>query len=238
MYTKIAEWFHLVTPPEEYSIEAAFYQRVLTDSAEIPIKTVLELGSGGGNNASHLKATFELMLVDLSDEMLGLSRSLNPECEHIQGDMRTIRLAKQFDAVFVHDAIVYMTTEDDLRAVMATAFEHCSRGGAALFAPDEVRETFQPLTRHGGHDGDERSLRYLEWIWDPDPDDETYLTDYAYLLRDESGRMRVEHDRHTCGLFPRATWLRLLEEVGFQAQRREGIEDETGSDIFVGVKSL
>lgn len=238
MYREFAAWFHLLTSPEEYRVEADFYGRVLTESAQIPLRTILELGSGGGNNASHLKAGFDLTLVDLSDEMLALSRSLNPECEHIQGDMRTLRLGRQFDAVFVHDAVMYMTSEADLRAAIETAFEHCSEGGAALFAPDDARETFSPRSDHGGHDGEERSLRYLEWSWDPDPTDETYLVDYAYLLRDADGQVRVEHDRHTCGLFPRATWLRLLTESGFRASRRDGIEDETGPDIFVGVKPL
>ena len=238
LYGEFAAWFHLLTSPEEYRVEAEFYGRVLTESAQIPIKTILELGSGGGNNASHLKADFELTLVDLSDEMLELSRSLNPECEHIQGDMRSLRLGRQFDAVFVHDAVMYMTSEADLRAAIETAFEHCGAGGAALFAPDDARETFSPSTDHGGHDGEEGSLRYLEWSWDPDPDDETFLVDYAYLLRDREGRVRVEHDRHTCGVFARATWMRLLEESGFRASRRDGIEDETGPDIFIGVKPI
>lgn len=236
MYREFAPWFHLLTSPEEYRVEAEFYAQVLTESAQIPLKTILELGSGGGNNASHLKADFELTLVDLSEEMLELSRSLNPECEHIQGDMTTLRLGKEFDAVFVHDAVMYTTTEVDLRAAIETAFEHCKAGGAVLFAPDDVRETFSSTTDHGGHDGDEWSLRYLEWSWDPDPDDETYLVDYAYLLRDADGGVRIEHDRHTCGVFPRAVWLRLLGESGFHAERHEGLEDETGPDIFVGVK--
>jgi trans-aconitate methyltransferase len=238
MYTEFARWFHLLTSPGEYAVEADLYARVIAESAQIPVKTVLELGSGGGNNASHFKSRFDLTLVDLSDEMLALSSQLNPECEHIQGDMRTVRLGRSFDGVFVHDAIMYMTTEDDLRAVIETAFEHCRAGGAALFAPDHVRETFEATTDHGGHDGDEWSLRYLEWSWDPEPGDETYVTDYAYLLRDPNGHIRVAHDRHTCGMFPRATWLRLIEGAGFQAERREGIEDETGTDLFVGVRPV
>jgi trans-aconitate methyltransferase len=56
-----------------------------------------------------------MTLVDLSEEMLVVSRRLNPECEHLLGDMRTLRLGRSFDAVFVHDAIDYMTTEADLR---------------------------------------------------------------------------------------------------------------------------
>lgn len=236
MYAEVAPWFHLLTSPAEYEIEAGYYARLIEDAAEIPVESVLELGSGGGNNASHLKARWEMTLVDLSPEMLALSRSINPECEHVEGDMRTLRLGRRFDAVFVHDAVMYMTTESDLRAAIETAFEHCKPGGAALLAPDDVRETFRARTDHGGHDGEGRGMRYLEWIWDPDPDDETFLVDYAYMLRDEAAETRVLHDRHTCGIFPRSTWLRLLEGAGFRARRLDGLPDETGPDIFVGVR--
>ena len=160
-----------------------------------------------------------MTLTDLSAEMLELSRTINPELEHIQGDMRTLRLGREFDAVFVHDAVVYMTTEADLRAAIETAYIHCRPGGVALFAPDHVRENFAPATDHGGHDGtDGRGLRYLEWTWDPDPSDDHYTVDYAYLLREAAGSVRVEQDRHIEGLFSRATWLRLLDEAGFEAK--------------------
>jgi SAM-dependent methyltransferase len=236
LYQELASWFHLLTSPEDYNVEAAFYSRLLSEAAQIPVNAVLELGSGGGNNASHMKAHFELTLTDLSTEMLALSKSLNPECEHIQGDMRNLRLGRQFDAIFVHDAVDYMNTEEDLRGAVRTAFEHCKPGGAALFAPDYVSETFKPIAEHGGHDGEVRSLRYLEWDWDPDPADNTYVADFAYLLKDETGDVRVVHDRHICGLFERSTWLRLLSEAGFQPEIRPGIEGETGLDIFIGIK--
>ncbi|MDQ3963656.1 MAG: class I SAM-dependent methyltransferase, partial [Actinomycetota bacterium] len=208
----------------------------LIEAAQLPVRTVLELGSGGGNNASHLKAHFDLTLVDLSEDMLALSRSINPECEHVPGDMRSVRLQREFDAVFLHDALDYMTTVDDLRSAIETSYVHCKKGGAALFAPDHVRETLVAKTDHGGHDGEERSLRYLEWTWDPDPDDDTYVADYAFLLRDANGRVSVEHDRHTLGAFPRATWMSLIEETGFRAEARPGIEDETAEEVFIGVK--
>jgi SAM-dependent methyltransferase len=236
MYRELAQFFHLVTSPEEYGTEAELYGRLLRECAQVPVRSVLELGSGGGNNAWHLKALFELTLVDLSDEMLQLSRSLNPECEHIQGDMRTLRLGRGFDAVFVHDAIDYMTTPTDLRAAIETAFVHCVPGGVAVFAPDHAKETLATTTEHGGHDATDRSLRYLEWTWDPDPSDDTYVVDFAYLLRERGGEVHVEHDRHVCGAFPRATWLHLLEGAGFSARIRTGIAGETAPDIFVGLR--
>jgi SAM-dependent methyltransferase len=94
-----------------------------------PIRSVLELGSGGGNNASHLAKHFSMTLVDSSPGMLAVSRALNPGCEHVEGDMRTVRLRREFDAVFVHDAICYMTTPDDLLDAIETAFVHCRPPG-------------------------------------------------------------------------------------------------------------
>jgi hypothetical protein len=156
--------------------------------------------------------------------MLAHSRTLNPECEHHHGDMRSMRLDRQFDAVFVHDAIMYMTSEADLARAIETAVTHCRPGGVGLFAPDHVRENFTPSTNCGGHDEDlpadasakmARAMRYLEWSYDPDPDDTTTTTDYTYTLRERDGAVRVVPDRHIEGLFSRNTWLRLLRDAGF-----------------------
>ena len=118
--------------------------------------------------------------MDLSPRMLALSQTINPGCEHLEGDMRSVRLGREFDCVFVHDAVEYMTTEADLRAAIATARAHCRTAGVALFVPDSVRETFAPGTHRGGHDGpDGRGLRYLEWTTSPGPTDTTYNVDYA-----------------------------------------------------------
>jgi SAM-dependent methyltransferase len=207
-----------MSPPSEYAEEAREYQRILLESCRRPCRTLLELGSGGGSNASYLKSRFEMVLVDRSAGMLDVSRALNPECEHVLGDMCTVRLGRRFDAVFVHDAVSYMASEEDLRQAIETAAVHCEPGGAVLFAPDHVRETFTPSTDHGGHDGPDRALRFLEWSWDPDPTDTTCLTDYVYVLRERDGSVRVEWDRHVEGLFARADWIRWLSEAGLQAR--------------------
>jgi len=215
LYTELASWFPILTAPEEYAHEASRYRAVF-ETLTPPPRTLLELGSGGGNNASHLKSHFEMTLVDLSDAMLEVSRRLNPECEHVQGDMRSVRLGRLFGAVFVHDAVMYLTSEEDLKRAMETAFVHTRPGGGALFVPDCLRETYEDGTDHGGNDAGRRSLRYLEWTRDPDPSDTTYRVDYAYMLRDEDGSVRCIHEAHEEGLFPRATWLSLLAEVGFK----------------------
>jgi SAM-dependent methyltransferase len=217
MYSDLAPWFHLLTHPSDYTDEAEFVMRVVADVGDPDSQTLLELGSGGGNNASHLKTRFRCTLTDLSPDMLALSKTLNPECEHLEGDMRTLRLGREFDVVFVHDAISYLTTEDDLRAALQTAAIHARPGGVVILTPDATTEIFEPKTDHGGHDGEDgRSLRYLEWTHDASPGGTTYVTDFAIVARGPGDELRVVHDRHTLGLFPRATWERLIAEVGLE----------------------
>ena len=219
MYSDLAPWFHLLTHPSDYADEAAFVTRVVDDVGDGDARTLLELGSGGGNNASHLKARFECTLTDLSPEMLALSRTLNPECEHLEGDMRTLRLGRTFDVVFIHDAISYLTTEDDL-----ARGDRDGRGPRAAGRrrdprrPTRRREIFEPATDHGGHDGDDgRSLRYLEWTHAPEPATSTYVVDYVdRRCASPASELRVVHDRHTLGLFPEATWKRLIAEAGLE----------------------
>jgi len=246
LYTELADWWTLMSAPRDYVEEAAIYSALIADACEGRCNSLLELGSGGGNNASHMKAHFgELVLADLSPRMLAVSRELNPECEHISGDMRSLRLGRQFDAVFVHDAICYMTTEDDLKRAIGTARAHCRPGAAVLLAPDYIRETFREGTDNGGHDEPAppagarcpRGLRYVEWVWDPDPGDTTYLADYAYLLRDRDGSLRALSDRHEEGLFPRGLWLRLLADAGFDARSVPLVHSEVEPgrhEMFVG----
>jgi SAM-dependent methyltransferase len=219
LYQELASWWPLLSHVDDYAEEAAFFSKVLVKAGLPSAPSLLELGCGGGSNAFYLKHIFsQVTLTDISPEMLTMSRAINPECEHIAGDMRTVRLGRTFDVIFIHDAIDYMTTLRALADAIETAFIHCKPGGLVLLVPDYVRETFQPGTDHGGHDSEDRSLRYLEWTYDPDPQDTTYTTDYVYLLREGTQPTRVEYDQHICGLFAREEWLGTLRDIGWEPQ--------------------
>ena len=247
MYTDLAAWWPLLSPPSHYVEEAAFFRALLRRHRPRP-RTLLELGCGGGSLAANLKREFALTLTDLSPQMLAVCRAENPECEVLPGDMRSLRLGRVFDAVLVHDAIMYATSEGDLRATIETAATHCRAGGLVVLAPDCTKESFGVATAeedagashdgagtdHGGLDApDGRALRYLEWSWDPDPSDTQFEVAYAFVLREADGRTRVELDRHSEGVFPEATWLRLMRECGLDAR---SVPDPWRGQIFVGTR--
>jgi len=236
LYADLAPWWPLFSPPSHYVEEAVDLWPTLLTATTTPPTTMLELGCGGGSLAYHFKDRLRLTLSDRSPQMLDVSRRVNPECEHVLGDMRTLDLGREFDRVFIHDAIMYAVDETSVRATLATADRHCRSGGAVVIVPDYVRETFEPSTSHGGEDDpDGRGLRYLEWTWDPDSSDAICEVAFAFLLRELNGSVTVDSDRHQFGLFPRAAWLKWMREAGLSPSSRM---DPWNRDVFVAVKGM
>ena len=238
LYHDFAEWFHLLTAPEDYEEEAHFFFEAAVEALGRKPRSWLELGSGGGNNASHYAPWVEgeVVLSDRSEEMLKLSQTINPKLEHVLADMRLAQLGRAFDVVFVHDAASYLTTEADVRQLAETAFIHCKPSGVAIFCPDATAENLRLETDHGGHDGDGRSLRYLEWDYPGPSGTYEYYTDYAYILHEDGKEPRCILDRHVTGALPRALWLAALSDTGFEAAAKPFIHSEVpeGGEIFIG----
>ena len=241
LYGEFAPWYTLLTTPGDYEEEAAWYEQRLRAHAQRELRTVLELGCGAGANASFMKKSFEMVLVDLSAQMLSECRKLNPELELHEGDMRSVRLGRRFDAVFVHDAVSYLLDESDAKALAQTIAEHLDPGGVALICPDDLAENFSPGTDSGGSDGpDGRGLRYLAWSR-PGEREHTVETDYAMMLRDTDGSVRVIHDRHVTGRLSRELWCEALRGAGLEPEviELEHSDVEPGSHhVLIAVRPV
>ena len=219
LYADLARLWPTMSPPGDYAEEGAQLRDELRKRLGPGRLRILELGAGGGHLLHHVAPGFDATAVDLSDAMLAHSRRLNPDVTHRVGDMRTVRLGETFDAVLIHDAIDYMTTEDDLRAAFATARAHLRPGGLLLAVPDDYVETFTPpRVWHETRSAGDTELTFVEYSWDPDPDDTQVETVYVFFF-EENGELRVEVDRHAVGLFPIGAWERLLVESGFAPER-------------------
>ena len=219
LYNELAAWWPLFSAPEDYAEEAAWIRDAFREALGRDPSSLLELGSGGGNTASHLSRTTVMTLVDLYEPMLEVSRRLNPAADHAHGDMRSVRLGKTFEGVLIHDAIMYMTTVDDLVAALETARAHLAADGVLVVLPDAILETVEEHTSTGGHDaldGSGRGVRYLEWVHAPESNAPTYDVDYVIVTREANGSTRVFHDRHTEGIFPQATWCAAFARAGFE----------------------
>jgi SAM-dependent methyltransferase len=234
LYAGLAAWWPLFSRPEDYAEEAAWILQTFGETLGRKPGHILELGTGGGNIASHILRQVPMTLTDLSGRILEVSRRLNPNAEHVEADMRSLRLGKTFDAVMIHDAIMYMTTARDLVAALTTARAHLAADGALIVLPDHVAETFEPRVQSGGHDandGSARGLRYLAWAHAPKVGTTTQDLDFAIMLRVADGSVEVFHDRHKLGLFPRDAWREAFVSAGFAPPDMR--RDPWHRDVFI-----
>ncbi|MCU0489732.1 MAG: class I SAM-dependent methyltransferase [Anaerolineales bacterium] len=236
LYHDLAYLWPVISPPEEYIAEALqfvdLFRRYGLSSGQQPGDisprplSLLHLGCGGGHLDLTLKKYFTLLGVDLSPEMLRLARTLNPEILYLEGDMRAIRLDQRFDAVLIADSVDYMLDEADLGSAFQTAWAHLRPGGVFITYAEETQERFENnRTESSTHAQGSLEITLIENLYDPDPADSTYEMTFVYLIR-SAGKLAIEFDRHFAGIFPLATWTRLLAKTGFSVQVIEP-EDET-----------
>ncbi len=247
MNTDPPETFHLYTdlawlwplwgdPASGYAEYCKHVTDLIRQYARRPLQSLLDLGCGGGKNVWNLKRDFTVTGLDLSPDMLALARDLNPECEFIQGDLRSSRLNRTFDVVLMDDAIAHMNTKADFEAAFATAHAHLPSGGILIATPDVTVETFQQnktTTSSAQCDGVE--VVFIENVYDPDPTDETFETTLLYLIR-RQGRLQIERDRWVLGIYSLDTWKDVLQNLGFEVHKSRFNLDGDTYTVFACIK--
>ena len=224
LYHDLTDFWPLVNPPSDYAAEAERIRDILHrhwGAAGVDgRRSLLELGVGAGYTLGHLCDEFDATGVDVSAAMLEQSRVLNPMVSHHLADFRHVRLGRTYDAVLAHDALDYMLSEVDLRAAIVTAAEHLVGGGLFIAAANYTCDTFtEHELAHDFHCDEQTALTSISYVHTHPSGPGVELV--VLLLIREDGGLRVEEDRHHCGLFPVATWRRLLDEAGFDVAEQE-----------------
>ena len=212
MYADLAWTWPLISPPSDYVKETEILSKIIKEHSQIEVKTLLHLGCGGGHNDYTFKKYFDVTGVDISCDMLELAGTLNPEVTYHQGDMRTVRLRTQFDAVVILDSLGYMTSAEDLERAFATAYHHVTPGGVFLTLAEVSTDNFkQNMTDVTVCSRDNTDIVFIENYYDPDTTDTVLESTFVYLIR-RSGRLEVHTDRHVLGIFDIETWVHLLQK--------------------------
>jgi cyclopropane fatty-acyl-phospholipid synthase-like methyltransferase len=216
LYKDLAWLWPLWEDLDIYKKESDQIARLIKKHAKIKVRTLLDMGCGGGKNASFLKKHFKLTGIDISRQMLKNARKLNPECKFHIADMRNFDLKQEFDSVFINDAHNYMTTKRDLLKCFKMAYRHLRPGGVMIVHPDQTKSTFKQNSTHvwRSKPGD-MDITFIENNYDPNPRDNTFESTFVFLIR-KKGKLRIEHDFHLGGLFTLNTWRKLLKQAGFR----------------------
>jgi SAM-dependent methyltransferase len=216
-YVELAWTEQILAPPEEYVEEADLFSKIIKDNSKFDAKTLLHLGCGAGGHDHTFKRYFKITGVDLSENMLGVAKKLNPEVTYINSDMRTVRLDECFDAVTIPDSIGHMTTEEDLRKAIQTADNHLKPGGVLLIVSPVKEEFRENNFVYTGAKGDVR-ITLFENNSIPDPEGTSYVATVVFLIR-RKGKLEIHSDTETLGLFKLSAWHGLLKEFGLDVKQ-------------------
>ncbi len=144
VFADYARYYNLLYQDKDYPGEAAFIAGILREAGSAP-KTLLDLGCGTGRHALEMaRSGVHVTGVDMSETMLHMGRELfssldatdfaAPLPELHQGDARTFRVARQFDAATsLFHVMSYQNSEEDALALLATAHAHLASGGLFFF---------------------------------------------------------------------------------------------------------
>ena len=242
-YNELAWADELLTDPDEYSEEVSIYIELIKNNSRRTPETLLHFGSGSGHYDTIFKNHFKVTGVDLSKGMLEKARMRHPEVEYIEGDMRTVRLNRLFDAVIIPDCIDYMVTADDLKQAVENASHHLKPGGVLLIV-GKTQETFSNnnFAYTGEKDGIHLTVLENNYVNPYKPG--TYEASIFYLIR-KGGELTVRSEIHYLGLFPEAVWEKVFASAEFELKKEplNGLyqknllgEGEYPLTIFIGIK--
>lgn len=242
-YNELAWTEDFLADASEYENEVGEYINMIKSAAKKPVHTVLHLGCGAGGHDRYFKKHLKVTGVDISVGMLNKAKAVNPEIEYIEGDMRTIRLDRQFDCVVIPDSIDYMVSLDELKQAMQTSAIHLKPGGVLLIV-GKTEETFK--NNNFAYTGvkDDIHVTLLENNYINPYVSNTYEITMVYLIR-HKGKLTKYIEESVAGLFSQSTWDNALRKSGFIMEKRnfDGIYDhyllgggEYPLTIFIGTK--
>jgi trans-aconitate methyltransferase len=213
LYNELAWTWEIMISGEEYVPEVNFLKRMIKRYKKTQGNELLDVGCGAGPHDLLLKEDFRVEGVDASEKMLHLARKRNPELTYSLGDVRTLRLNRQFDVVIAMDMIMYNLTYEDLESSLVSLSDHIKPGGVLVFYVVDLKEKFeQNKTRVKNHKKGDLEIVLIENDYDPDPHDtecEYYL---IFLIRKE-GKLKIEIDKHRVGLFELERIIGILERL-------------------------
>lgn len=218
-YNELAWTEDLLVDPGECAAEVAGYVELIRRHATVPPRSLLHLGCGAGAHDVTFQRHFRVTGVDLSRGMLDKARLRNPDVEYVEGDMRTVRLGREFDAVAIPDSIDYMSSLADLRLALDTAVAHLRPGGILLVV-GKTREQFRDHDFAYTGEREDLHVTVLENNYVNRYRPDTYEATLVYLIR-RRGVLTIHTECHVLGLFPEAAWKSAFADAGLSLQQAE-----------------
>lgn len=201
LYNDLAEVYHeMYQGIFDYKKEYEFYNNILKNNN---VKSIAEVGCGSGNLANYfVDAGYNYTGVDLSQNMLKIAVSNNPEVDFVNQDMRDLDLKKPVDAVIISGrSFTYMIRNIDGMNCIKSVANNLNKGGMLIFDNFSAQKMFTNFSNEFVQEskvGDKTYKRYsvsktdlqTGWTWNLEEkysviidNEETYIGEDKSTIR-------------------------------------------------------
>lgn len=243
IWTELARYYDKIHHRKDYRKEVDFLEKVFKKH-RLKVRDILDVACGTGNHAAVLvRRGYNVVGIDLHEEMLEIAREKVRNVKLVEGDMRDLKLDRTFDVVIcMFNSIAYNQTLSELRRTLS-GFRKCLKArGIIVFDNHFLRERFV----HGyrgvmGYDDDE--LTIARFSFSEKLGKKGRIT-FSYLIREGNDFNYIRGDVHEFGLFSLSEIIEAMKEAGFATEvywnftmRRPPKRSKPwGNFVFVGVK--
>jgi ubiquinone/menaquinone biosynthesis C-methylase UbiE len=233
MYRDLAKYYDYVYSFKDYEQEVKQLREVIQQYQKSSGKDLLEIACGTGKHIEHLKRSYHVTGLDISEEMLAIARERNPDVRFVLGDMRDAKLSQTFDIITcLFGSINYNTNLEQLKMTLDNLSKHLKPEGIIVIEPIFTRESF--MDRHLSIDSvDESDMKIVRVGLSREEDGHAVL-ELQSLIATKDG---ITHhiDIHTMGLFSRQSILDTLKASGLAG---EVVDPGLGREaLYIGIKS-
>ena len=224
LYKKFAKYYDLCYSEKNYDKETKFLQFLIKKN-KIKGKKILEVGCGTGGHALFLKKKgFEIIGVDLNQEMLDVAKTKTNKIKFYQGDMRTFKLKEKFDIILcLFSTIHYNQNYEELEKTINNFKEHLNENGLLIFDMGFNEERWEGSHLHVGNWSNKEAdlVRFSK----SRREGNFGLLDMAYILYKDN-KFHFGSEQHKLRIFKTLNVKSLVEKLGFKVNLYESYKNK------------
>jgi len=212
-YSKLAKYYDKIYHYVDYKKQVDFFVRIIKKYNKSKNNKILDVACGTGVHVDLLKKQgFDIVGVDISNEMLKEAKKKNSDVQLLLGDMKNLKVNEKFGTIIIFfNSILYNKNKEELKKTTQNFYDHLDTGGILIF--DTVDKSIginsKPEKGYEYHD-DNLNIKFIpQWIFDKE--NNVLDLEIDFIVNKEK-----LHDHHVMGAFSFQELKNLIEEIGFK----------------------
>jgi ubiquinone/menaquinone biosynthesis C-methylase UbiE len=213
LYKKFAKYYDKIYSEKDYEEEVEFIEWAIKKHKKSRGNKLLDVACGTGAHAMFLKKSYDVLGIDISQEMLKIARKKVKGVKFSKGDMKKLDLKERFDIIIcLFSSINYNTDYKELKNTLGNFRKHLKKGGIVIFDLGFFKENWME-GRVWVDTFVDKDLQLARITHSYDSGG-VFNAKFVFLVKDK-GKLDFEIDEHKLGIFEVVRVEETMNSVGF-----------------------